>query len=89
MHSINPDAARAGGMTLTPVAPVVRDVVDVLRSRNEGAKVTLRVTGDGTRAALAENDLRSVVTNLITNAHRGDRRARARSVCRCAATRTR
>ena len=43
MHSINPDAARAGGMTLTPVAPVVRDVVAVMRSRNEGASVTLRV----------------------------------------------
>ena len=38
MHSINPDAARAGGMVLTPVAPVVRDVVAVMRSRNEGAQ---------------------------------------------------
>ena len=68
MHSINPDAARAGGMVLTPVAPVVRDVVAVMRSRNEGASVTLRVTGNGTRAAIAENDLRSVVTNLVSNA---------------------
>ena len=68
MHSINPDAARAGGVVMTPVAPVVRDVVAVVRSRNEGARVTLRVTGNGTRAAIAENDLRSVVTNLVANA---------------------
>jgi PAS domain S-box-containing protein len=68
MHSINPDAARAGGMTLTPVAPVVRQVVGMLRRRNEGARVTLRVTGNGPRAAIAENDLSSVVTNLISNA---------------------
>jgi signal transduction histidine kinase/CheY-like chemotaxis protein len=68
MHSINPDAARAGGMTLTPVAPVVREVVGMLRRRNQGARVRLRVTGNGTRAAIAENDLSSVVTNLISNA---------------------
>ena len=68
MHSINPDAARAGGMVMTPVAPVVRDVVADMRSRNEGASVSLRVTGNGTRAAIAENDLRSVVTNLVSNA---------------------
>ncbi len=68
MHSINPDAMRAGGVTLTPVAPVVRDVVAVMRGRNEGARVTLRVGGDGMRAAIAENDLRSVATNLISNA---------------------
>ena len=68
MHSINPDAARAGGMVMTPVAPVVRDVVAVMRSRNEGAKVSLHVTGNGTRAAIAPNDLRSVVTNLVSNA---------------------
>ncbi len=68
MHSINPDAARAVGMSLTEVVPVVRDVVAVLRSRNEGAKVTLRVDANGARAAIAENDLRSVVTNLVVNA---------------------
>ncbi len=69
MHSINPDAARADGMTLTPVLPVVHNVVDVLRGRHEGARLALRVVGDGDpRAALAANDLRSVVTNLITNA---------------------
>lgn len=68
MHSINPDAARAAGMALTEVVPVVRDVAGVLRRRNEGAKVTLRVTANGTRAAIAENDLRSVVTNLVVNA---------------------
>ena len=69
MHSINPDAARAGGMVLTPVLPVVHDVVDVLRGRHEGARLVLRVAGDGEpRAAIAANDLRSVVTNLITNA---------------------
>ena len=69
MHSINPDAARAGGMMLTPVLPVVRQVVDLLRGRHEGARLVLRVAGDGEpRAAIAANDLRSVVTNLITNA---------------------
>ena len=68
MHSINPGAARAGGVALTRVVPVVREVIAVLRGRNEGASVTLRVSGDGTRAAIAANDLRSVVTNLISNA---------------------
>lgn len=68
MHSINPDAARAAGMSLTEVVPVVRDVVAVLRGRHEGAKVALRVAANGTRAAIAENDLRSVVTNLVVNA---------------------
>jgi CheY-like chemotaxis protein/anti-sigma regulatory factor (Ser/Thr protein kinase) len=69
MHSINPDAARADGMTLTPVLPVVRNIVDVLRGRHEGARLALRLAGDGEpQAALAANDLRSVVTNLITNA---------------------
>jgi nitrogen-specific signal transduction histidine kinase/CheY-like chemotaxis protein len=68
MHSINPDAARAAGMTLTEVVPVVRDVVAALRSRNERARLTLRVAAPGTRAAIAENDLRSVVSNLAVNA---------------------
>ena len=68
MHSINPDAARAGGMTLTTVLPVVREVVVGLRRRHEGATVPLRVVGDNPRVALSENDLRSVVTNLIVNA---------------------
>ncbi len=68
MHSINPDAARAAGMTLTDVAPVVRDVVAVVRSRNEGARVELRVAAGGHRAAIAVNDLRSVITNLVVNA---------------------
>ncbi len=39
-----------------------------MRGRNEGASVTLRVSGNGTRAAIAENDLRSVVSNLVSNA---------------------
>jgi signal transduction histidine kinase len=68
MHSINPDAARAAGMSLTDVAPVVRDVVAVVRSRNEGAKVELRVAAGEHRAAIAVNDLRSVITNLVVNA---------------------
>jgi len=68
MHSINPDAAQAGGMTLTSVLPVVRDVVCGLRRRNEGATLTLRAADGDPRAALADNDLRSVVTNLIVNA---------------------
>jgi signal transduction histidine kinase len=68
MHSINPDAARAAGMSLTEVVPVVRDVVAELRGRNQGARVSLRVTANGSQAAIAENDLRSVVTNLVANA---------------------
>lgn len=68
MHSINPDAARAAGMSLTGVVSVVRDVVAELRRRNEGARVSLRVAANGARAAIAENDLRSVVTNLVVNA---------------------
>jgi len=55
-------------MTLTTVLPVVREVVVGLRRRHEGATVPLRVVGDNPRVALSENDLRSVVTNLIVNA---------------------
>ena len=55
-------------MSLTGVVSVVRDVVAELRRRNEGARVSLRVAANGARAAIAENDLRSVVTNLVVNA---------------------
>jgi signal transduction histidine kinase len=68
MHSINPDIAKAGGMTLTPVMPLLRDVVGDLRRRHEDAEITLRGASGDPRVALAENDLRSVVTNLIVNA---------------------
>ncbi len=68
MHSINPDIAKAGGMTLTPVGPLLRDVVGDLRQRHEDAEISLRGAGGGARVALAENDLRSVVSNLIVNA---------------------
>lgn len=68
MHSINPDIAKAGGMTLTHVAPLLRDVVDDLRRRHEDAQITLRGAAGDPRVALAENDLRSVVSNLIVNA---------------------
>jgi PAS domain S-box-containing protein len=68
MHSINPDAARAAGMTLTELVPVVRGVVDDQRRRNRGARLTLRVFAEDPRVALGENDLRSVITNLVVNA---------------------
>jgi signal transduction histidine kinase/CheY-like chemotaxis protein len=68
MHSINPDAARAGGMTLTSLLPVVRDVIEDQRRRNEGAKLTLRSTADDPRVALGASDLRSVINNLVVNA---------------------
>lgn len=68
MHSINPDAARVAGMTLTAATPTIREVVVGQRRRNGGARLTLRVTGVDPRVALAENDLRSVVSNLIVNA---------------------
>jgi signal transduction histidine kinase len=68
MHSINPDIAKAGGMTLTPVGPLLRDVVSDLRRRHEDAEISLRGAGGDARVALAESDLRSVVTNLIVNA---------------------
>ena len=68
MHSINPDIAKAGGMTLTPVGPLLRDVVSDLRRRHEDVQITLRGAGGDARVALAENDLRSVVGNLIVNA---------------------
>jgi len=55
-------------MALTEVEPVVREVVAGQRRRNESARLKLRVTGGDARAALAENDLRSVVTNLVVNA---------------------
>jgi signal transduction histidine kinase len=68
MHSINPDLAKAGGMTLTPVVPLLHDVVDDLRRRHEDARIHLRGASGEPRVALAENDLRSVVSNLIVNA---------------------
>ena len=68
MHSINPDLAKAGGMTLTPVVPLLHDVVDDLRRRHEDARIQLRGASGEPRVALAENDLRSVVSNLIVNA---------------------
>jgi two-component system, NtrC family, sensor histidine kinase PilS len=68
MHSINPDIAKAGGMTLTPVVPLLRDVVGDLRRRHQDARILLRGAKGDPRVALAENDLRSVVSNLIVNA---------------------
>jgi len=68
LHSINPDAARSTGMTLTPVAPLVRTVVSEQRRRNKGARLSLRVSANGARVGLGESDLRSVVSNLVTNA---------------------
>ena len=68
MHSINPDAARAGGMTLTSLLPVVRDVIDDQRRRHEGAKLTLRAAAEDPRVALGASDLRSVINNLVVNA---------------------
>jgi signal transduction histidine kinase len=68
MHSINPDAARSAGMTLTTALPVVRRVVGVMRGRYPDARISLRVAGEEPRVALATNDLRSVVTNLVMNA---------------------
>jgi signal transduction histidine kinase/CheY-like chemotaxis protein len=68
LHSINPDAARATGMSLTPVAPLARAVVSLQRRRNKGARLSLRVSANGARVGLGENDLRSVVSNLVTNA---------------------
>ena len=68
MHSINPDAARAGGMTLTSLLPVVRDVIQDQRRRNEGASLTLKSTAEDPRVALGASDLRSVVNNLVVNA---------------------
>jgi len=68
MHSINPDLAKAGGMTLTDVVPLLHDVVDDLRRRHEDAGIALRGATGELRVALAENDLRSVVSNLIVNA---------------------
>jgi PAS domain S-box-containing protein len=68
MHSINPDLAKAGGMTLTPVVPLLHDVVADLHRRHEDARIELRGASGEPRVALAENDLRSVVSNLIVNA---------------------
>lgn len=68
MHSINPDAARADGTVLTPLVPVIRALVGELRRRREGALISLRGARGDLRVALRENDLRSVVGNLVTNA---------------------
>ncbi len=68
MHSINPDAARASGMKLAALVPVVNGVIDDQRRRNKDARLTLHVTARDPRVALGENDLRSVLTNLVVNA---------------------
>ncbi len=68
--------------------PLLRDVVSDLRRRHEGAADhTAGACGDS-RVALAENDLRSVVTNLIVNALEAPAAGRA-SPSRRAPTRTR
>ena len=68
MHSINPDAAAAAGMVLTPLPPVVQRVVDDQRRRFTEAVVHLRVGRRRALVPLPENDLRSVVSNLVVNA---------------------
>ena len=68
MHSMNPDAAGADGMVLTPLEPLVRDVVDQQRRRNEGAELGLACGSGDLRVALRENDVRSLVGNLVANA---------------------
>jgi PAS domain S-box-containing protein len=67
MHSMNPDAARADGTALTALEPILCDVVDQQRRRHEGAQVTLECSGGDLRVALRENDVRSVVGNLVAN----------------------
>jgi PAS domain S-box-containing protein len=68
MHSINPDAAAAAGMVLTPLQPVVRDVLDNQRRRFTEATIKLRGCGPELHVPLPENDLRSVLVNLVVNA---------------------
>jgi signal transduction histidine kinase len=68
MHSINPDAARAGGTALTPLVPLVRAVVADQRRRYEGSSITLKGAAGDSRVALGANDLRSVISNLVVNA---------------------
>ncbi|HEY5386851.1 MAG TPA: hybrid sensor histidine kinase/response regulator, partial [Thermoleophilia bacterium] len=68
MHSINPDAARMGGTALTPLQPLVRAVVADQRRSHEGSVITLKGTPGEPRVALGQNDLRSVVSNLVVNA---------------------
>ena len=67
MHSMNPDAARADGTVLTALEPIVRNVVDQQRRRREGAEVALDWGAGALRVALRENDVRSVVGNLVAN----------------------
>ena len=68
MHSINPDAARVGGVALTPLVPLVREVVADQRRRHEGCVITLSGAAADPRVALGDDDLRSVIANLIVNA---------------------
>jgi signal transduction histidine kinase/CheY-like chemotaxis protein len=68
MHSINPDAARVDGTALTPLVPLVRAVVTDKRRRFEGCAITLKDASGDPRVALGENDLRSVIANLVVNA---------------------
>ncbi len=68
MHSINPDAARAAGMKLAALVPVLTGVIDDQRRRNKDARLTLHVSARDPRVALSENDLRSLLSNLVVNA---------------------
>ena len=68
MHSINPDAARVGGTALTPLVPLVRALIADQRRRYEGSVITLAGASGDLRVALGEDDLRSVVGNLVVNA---------------------
>lgn len=68
LHSISPDGAGGGGMTLTLLEQVVRAVVLEQRRRHREAKVNLRVKGPNHWVPLQGADLASVVGNLIGNA---------------------
>src|SRR5665811_1787987 len=71
MHSMNPDAARVGGTVLTPLVPLVRAVGADQRHRFEGSAITPNGASGAPRVALGEDDLRSVVGNLVVNALEG------------------
>jgi two-component system sensor histidine kinase FlrB len=67
MHSMNPDAALADGTVLASLGPLARDAVRQQRRRHDRAEVRLRCTGGDLRVALCENDVLSVVGNLVAN----------------------
>ncbi len=68
LAAVSPANARERGVTLTPVEPVVRAVVDDALRRFTEAGIRLNTNGGEHRVALTASELSTVFGNLLTNA---------------------